>query len=134
MYNADFELEGKHTLIQCNENDLMEKICKSFSSKVQIDLKNLILSCNGKAGQELFNKITLKEILNEDNRKTKIIKVVAYKEENEESNNDNLNINNEINKKGIYTKLYNRKKIQKKGSYSNLNINSEMKKKIIILI
>jgi protein-L-isoaspartate(D-aspartate) O-methyltransferase len=130
MYNVYFILDNNTIKIQSKENDLMKNICKSFSTKVQIDLNNLILSCNGKGGQELLNKnITLKQILNEENRKSKEINILAYRQENEESNNSNLNINNEIKKKYSYSNLNINNETKKQSYRSNLNNYNEIKRK-----
>ena len=42
MIKAEFSYNSNITIILCSENDTMEEICKKFSSKVNIDINNLI--------------------------------------------------------------------------------------------
>ena len=59
MIKAEFSYNSNITIILCSENDTMEEICKKFTSKVNIDINNLI-----------FYILEIKSIL--DNKFTKL--------------------------------------------------------------
>lgn len=127
MYRIEFQLNSNSITIYSKENELMENICQSYSNKVQIDLKKLAFSCNGKEGKDFLNKnIKLIDLTNPENRRTKKIIILAFKEEDQDSN---LNINYEMKKKSFRTNSKYDIKIKKNDFSTNLNISHEEKRK-----
>ena len=91
MSKVDFQFNGGSTIIQCNENDLMDTICSRFSDKVQIDKDKLIFSYNGKGGNEFNKRLSFSGMANlEDKIKNKMTVLVFTNEGNNNSNSNNI--------------------------------------------
>ena len=51
---VEFRFNGDVTIIQCNEDDKMSKICDKYSSKIQVDKKDIYFTYNGVTGEVLI--------------------------------------------------------------------------------
>ena len=101
MYNVEFQLEGKTTIIQCRDFELMETICKRFSNKALIDLNKHYFVYSGGGGKEFNKKSKLSQMINFEDKKRKRMNILVN--EIPDFSKDNLNIDNEIKKKNFET-------------------------------
>ena len=58
MASVEFQYNGALTVIQCKENQTMEKICNAFIDKAKIKEKEINFFYDGKAGKEFNKKLT----------------------------------------------------------------------------
>ena len=89
MIKAEFSYNSNITIILCSENDTMEEICKKFTSKVNIDINNLIFLYSGNQinfGQQIY------QIMNKYDKERKIISVLVDQINKKKNNNDNQNL------------------------------------------
>ena len=70
MIEVEFNFSGTKTVIQCKSNEKIKSIWLSFANKIQIDLNNLYFSYDGKAGIQFNEKLTIEEIINEEDKKS----------------------------------------------------------------
>ena len=87
MAKVVFSFEGTKIDILCNLNDKMEDIIKSFSSKINVDMKKLIFLYGGNILDDYENR--LENIVNSEDIKNNQINILVYKleEYNEDSKN-----------------------------------------------
>ena len=85
MSNIEFIYEGQNLIIQCNENDKLEKIIQNFCTKVQKSKEKLNLLYNGRIVSN-YN-LTLMELANSVDKKRKSMSIIATDNCN---NNDTL--------------------------------------------
>ena len=75
MITIEFNFNGETINIQGNEEDKMENIIQKFATKVNItDLNSLCFICNGYI---LKDGLTIKEIINLEDEKTKIMHILV---------------------------------------------------------
>ena len=89
MANVIFNYNGIETIIQCNINDKIKDIYKKYEGKIGKDISKLDFIYNG---NKINDNLNLKEIINEEDKKRIIIKIL-------------VNENNEINIKEKKIKL-----------------------------
>ena len=63
------------TIIQCNEDDLMENICQKFANKINIQLNNLFFLYDGK---EINLHFTFNEQAKENDRQEGKMNILVY--------------------------------------------------------
>ena len=83
MAEVIFNYEGINTIIQCDENEKIEEIIKTFLIKINDSQNNnLVYLYNG---QKINNELTFKEQANEldkNRKKTYILAIIFEEEEN----------------------------------------------------
>ena len=83
MAEVIFNYEGINTIIQCDENEKLEEIIKTFLIKINDSQNNnLVYLYNG---QKINNELTFKEQANEldkNRKKTYILAIIFEEEEN----------------------------------------------------
>jgi len=83
MCEVDFIYNGNTTIIQCQENEKMEDICKRFSTKIEKNIENLyfLYSSNNLNNQLLFCQCANREDLNR-----KKMNILAYSNDDNQEN------------------------------------------------
>ena len=84
MAEVIFNYEGINTIIQCDENEKIEEIIKTFLIKINDSQNNnLVYLYNG---QKINNELTFKEQANELDKNRKKMYILANIFEEEENN------------------------------------------------
>ena len=74
MAKIEFNFKDKITIIDCQENDMMDEVCKKFASKVEIDINNIYFLYLGKKLD--FNK-TFNQVVNNLDKTRKTMSVLV---------------------------------------------------------
>ena len=91
MYKVIFAYKGKEIIIQCNIQDEFKEICNRFALKAEIDISKIYFIYNG---NKINYKLTLREIINEEDLKRNTINILV----------DEISKNNIINENLIKSK------------------------------
>ena len=90
MLKAIFIYQGSNIEIQCNEDEKMKNIINKLSNKIQNNINNIYLIYNGNIINE---ELTIKEIINEEDKKRDIINILISENEDENDNIKNEDMN-----------------------------------------
>ena len=74
MTNVIFNYKGNDINIQCNLNDKIEDIYKKYETKLGKNISKLYFLYNG---NKIKENLTLNEIINEDDKRRNIIKILV---------------------------------------------------------
>ena len=86
MNQVEFVYNGNRITIQCKENDIINKIIKSFANKASIEenkINSLIILYGGKKMTNDEQKLTFNKIANKEDRIRKIMSIIVYDKETE---------------------------------------------------
>ena len=86
---VEFKYEGRNIDIYSHVNDRVKEICQKFGIKVKKDIKNMQFLYDGK---NLYLNQSISEIINNNDKKRKIMSIIAIDPEDKNSNNNNKNI------------------------------------------
>ena len=93
MAKVEFNYNGSITIIQCSEDEIMEKICERFATKSETDIKDLYFLYSG-------NKINLQykysQIINTIDKDRKTLSLLVCKKDSE----------NEIKSQNLVKSIY----------------------------
>ena len=91
---VEFRFNGDVTIIQCNEDDKMSKICDKYSSKIQVDKKDIYFTYNGVTGEDFNQDLTFIEMANsfDKEKKQMIILVNKYDDDLENTEMQDTNV------------------------------------------
>ena len=84
MSKALFNYDGKIIHFQCNPNDKMKDICKSFTIKNNMDINSLYFLYNG---DKLKEDLTFEENLNKDDKERNEMYIIVKNINLEDINN-----------------------------------------------
>ena len=77
MSQVEFQYNGNKTIIQCNENEKIKEIYKKFTTKTQIEQKNIYFLYDGKTDNDINEELTFIEMANSiDKERKKMIILV----------------------------------------------------------
>ena len=85
MMKVIFNYKGNETIIQCKINEKMEEVLNKYKSKIEID--NVYYLYNG---NNINKENKLEEIINNEDRRLNIMKILVY-DINEKEDNKNIN-------------------------------------------
>ena len=74
MSEVIFEFNGEIINIFCNEEEKMKEICKKLSTKIQIELNELLFLYNGNI---INTELIFKDIINEDDKERKKMNILV---------------------------------------------------------
>ena len=101
MAEVIFVYKGQKTIIQCLKEDKISDICLKFTSKINININNIIFLYNGKI---INMELKYNEIANKIDNNSNIMNIIVYDKENNGitypycGKNININIDDIINK------------------------------------
>ena len=78
MSIVEFKYNNASTIIQCEENEKMSKICEKFVIKADLDKSNIYFSYDGKSGSQFNQELTFFEIANSIDKERKKMNVLVY--------------------------------------------------------
>ena len=82
MIEVEFNYEERKIIIKCNNlNEKIKNVCQQYLNKINEDKKNIFYSYNGKAGNNFNEELTLKEMMNEEDKKRKKMNILVIKNE-----------------------------------------------------
>ena len=96
MASVEFQYNGGITIIQCQENQKVEEICKSFITKSNIKENEIYYSYDGKAGVQFNKQLTFIQMANSFDKTRKKMSILVF-----DIDNDNINDNTKIKSKKI---------------------------------
>ena len=85
MSTVEFNYNGSKTIIQCSEDEIMEKICQRFGTKSQINIKDFYFLYSGNK-INLQNKYT--QIINSFDKERKIMSLLVCEKDSDNQNED----------------------------------------------
>ena len=71
MSIVEFKYNSTKTIIQCEENEKMSKICSKFLIKTNLNKYNIYFTYDGKSGNQFNEELTFFEIANSIDKKRK---------------------------------------------------------------
>ena len=93
-----FNFEGKDLIIQCSQEDKIKDICQKFVTKIGSDLNSLLFLYGG---NRMNMELKFKEQANSMDIDKKEMKVLVYKQVNDDFTCPNCNTKIKLNKEKI---------------------------------
>ena len=85
MIKVEFNYNGINTIIQCNNLESIKNICQHYLNKINEDKKDIYFLYDG---NKINEELTLKEMMNSEDKKNNKMKILAYKNEIKLEDND----------------------------------------------
>ena len=88
----DFHYVGTIISIECSIDEIIQEIYNNFCSKLSLNIKTLIFLYDGK---QIDNKLSLKKIINSDDKKRKKMNILVYSLNEKDINQNKQSTNGE---------------------------------------
>ena len=83
MAKVEFKYNNTITIIQCNENSIMKDICKSFASKVSVEIDKIYFIYSS---SKLNKELTFSQCANQYDKQRKKMTVLVYEIDQNDTN------------------------------------------------
>ena len=89
MIEIEFNYDGVKTIIQCNNlNEKIKSICQHYLNKINEEKKNIYFLYNGNTENNFNEELTLKEMMNTEDKKRNKMSILVFKNEIKPEDND----------------------------------------------
>ena len=88
MVEVEFYYNGIKTKIQCKLNDKIKNICQKYLNKINEDKNDIYFSYNGNLLNIFNEELTFKEMMNSEDKKINKMKILVFKKEIENEEED----------------------------------------------
>ena len=88
MVEVEFYYNGIKTKIQCKLNDKIKNICQKYLNKINEDKNDIYFTYNGNLLNIFNEELTFKERMNSEDKKINKMKILVFKKEIENEEED----------------------------------------------
>ena len=85
---VEFNFYGAKVTIQCKSDEKMKNIYEHYANKIQLDIKKIYFSYDGKAVDQFNEDLTLEDMINSEDKERNKMSILVFS--NESTNNDNI--------------------------------------------